>query len=90
MTGGEKCTRDLEERTSYSLSFIHRYILRKATLLSQDDFDDFDNDDMDETTSATSGVGGGDTTGDEEEIDEEITQDDAWVVISAFFDEKVK
>lgn len=55
-----------------------------------DDFDDFDNDDMDETTSATSGVGGGDTTGDEaDEIDEEISQDDAWVVISAFFDEKV-
>ena len=55
-----------------------------------DDFDDFDNEDMDETTSATSGVGGGDTTGDEaDEIDEEIAQDDAWVVISAFFDEKV-
>lgn len=54
---------------------------------------------MDETTSATSGAGG-DTTGDEDGMDfgggegrdpsreEEIAQEDAWVVISAFFDEK--
>ena len=57
-----------------------------------DDFDDFE-DEMDETTSATSGAGG-DTTGDEGEGGgmgneaEEVSQDDAWVVISAFFDEK--
>lgn len=64
--------------------------------------DDFDDDEFgmgvgaasdmhDETTSATSGAGG-DTTGDEGEfgsgLDEEIAQEDAWVVISAFFDEK--
>lgn len=65
--------------------------------------DDFDDDEFgmgggggvdmhDETTSATSGAGG-DTTGDEGEfgssgLEEEIAQEDAWVVISAFFDEK--
>jgi hypothetical protein len=63
--------------------------------------DDFDDDEFgmgvggdmhDETTSATSGAGG-DTTGDEGEfgggsMEEEIAQEDAWVVISAFFDEK--
>lgn len=68
-----------------------------------DDFDDDDEfgtgvggaDMHDETTSATSGAGG-DTTGDEDgdgfgersSREEEIAQEDAWVVISAFFDEK--